>query len=301
MSENITHTGVVDDCLRLMTAATTFCPAFHEAAEAHRDMAHLGCMTRAGDRCNPGLLTTFREHWVTRAPADNLEAKLAFVLGWLCHRAADRQVKPIFRRFHPPETRTEKPTACSIYQDAHVFRMIYAAGQEPPYHPAMFGDDFKALSETINVEGMQDLVHILLRRALIEMHTLIPDVDEPEHWIGQFYSRKQQFYVDLVRYDKAINDPDPEKVKTYIVEDNFYDADDPIINAARRLQHGEAISPEDVDAAIKAGGASHYAQALMIGMRYLQAASDFFTSDMEIETLKTRLDIGKPGRDGKPV
>ena len=301
MSENITHTGVVDDCLRLMAAATTFCPAFHEAAGAHWEMARLGCMTRAGDRCNPGLLATFRERWAGRMPEENLEAKLAFVLGWLCHRAADRQVKPIFRRFHPPETRTEKPTACSIYQDAHIFRTIYAAGQEQPYHPAMFGDAFKTLSETVNVEGMQDLVHVLLRRALIEMHTLIPDVAEPERWIDQLHQRRQQFYVDLARYDKAINDPDLEKVKTYIVEDNFYDEDDPIIDAARRLQHGAAISAADVDAAIKASGASHYAQALMLGMRYLQAASDFFTSDMAMETLKTRLDVGKPGRDGKPV
>jgi hypothetical protein len=301
MSENITHTAVVDDCLRLMKAGTTFVPAFHQAAEAHWDMARLGCMTRAGDRCNPGLLATFRERWAGRKPEEHLEAKLAFVLGWLCHRAADRQVKPIFRRFHPPETRTEKPTECSIYQDAHVFRVIYAAGQEPPYHPAMFGDAFETLAETVNVEGIQDLAHALLRRVLIEMHTLIPDVAEPESWIDNLYNLKQQFYVDLERYDKAINDPDPEKVKTYIVEDNFYDEDDPIVDAARRLQDGEAVGPEDVDAAIEAGGASHYAQALMLGMKYLQAASDFFTSDMAVETLKTRLDVGKPGRDGKPV
>jgi hypothetical protein len=28
---------------------------------------------------------------------------------------------------------------------------------------------------------------------------------------------------------------------------------------------------------------------------------EFFTSDMEIEALKARLDVGKPGRDGKSV
>jgi hypothetical protein len=61
MSENITHTAVVDDSLRLMQAAGTVCEAFNQAARDHLDMAHLGCMTRAGDRCTPGLLTAFRD------------------------------------------------------------------------------------------------------------------------------------------------------------------------------------------------------------------------------------------------
>ena len=91
MSENITHTAVVDDGLRLMQAAGTVCEAFKQAARDHLDIAHLGCMTRAGDRCNPGLLATFRDRWADRTPDDLLEPKLAFVLGWLCHRAADRE------------------------------------------------------------------------------------------------------------------------------------------------------------------------------------------------------------------
>ncbi len=112
-----------------------------------------------------------------------------------------------------------------------------------------------------------------------------------------------KFYdeVDLARYDQSINHPDPAKIQRYIVEDNFYDAEDPIIRVARQLQYGDALASDVVEDATDRGGASHYAQALTTGMRYLQTANDFFTSDMELATLRERLDIGKPGRDGKPV
>jgi hypothetical protein len=299
MSENITHTAVVDDGLRLMQASGTICEPFKLAAREHLDMAHLGCMTRAGDRCNPGLLAAFRDRWADRTPDDHLEPKLAFVLGWLCHRAADRETKPIFRRFHPKKE--QSPTECSVYHDAFVFNEIYAGGEEPPYHPAMFGEGFEALRGAAPVESLSELIHVLLRRALIEMHTLIPDESQPEAWIDRLFTRKQRFYVDLARYEAAITNPDPDKVRRYIIEDRFYDREAPIIRTARALQHGEDLAPDAVDRAIDAGSRSHYGHALFLAMGYLRAASAFFTGWIEMDALTRRLDIGKPGRDGQPV
>ena len=301
MSEYITHTAVVDDCLRLMAASDRFCDAFKTAADQHHDMVHLGCATRGGDPCNPGLMTTFRDNWANRTPDQHLEPKLAFVLGWLCHRAADRQMKPVFRRFHPPGTRKEKPTECSVSHDAFAFRAVYAGGEEPPYHPAMFGEQFAALADAANVAGMGDLVRVLLRRALIEMHTLIPDLDDPEGWIDAIYTRKQAFYVDLERYEAAINSPDPDKAQRYIIEDNFYNGDEPLIRVARALQHGEDVTQAEVNEALTSAGDSHYGQALAIGMRYLQAADAYFLGEIDIDRLRERWDIGKPGVDGLPV
>lgn len=301
MSENITHTAVVDDCFLLMLASDAISTQFKHASREHLSMAHLGCMTRAGDRCNPGLLESFRGRWASRSSDDHLEAKLAFVLGWLCHRAADRQMKPIFRRFHPQGTPKETTTECSIYHDAYIFKTVYAGGKEPPYQPAMFGELFSELREKINVDSLQSLIHILLRRSLIEMHTLIPDEENPELWIDQLFTRQQDFYVNLQRYDDAINHPEPDKVNRYITTDNFYDPNEPIIAVARRLQYGESISGLDVTNAILAEAHSHYAQALKTGFRYLSAASDFFNTDMPLDTLKNHLDIGKLGRDGIAV
>jgi hypothetical protein len=234
MSENITHTAVVDDGIRLLRAADTICPAFKLAAGEHLDMAHLGCMTRSGDRWIPGLLETFRARWEQRAPEDHLEPKLAFVLGWICHRAADRQMKPVFRHFHPQETRTESPTECSIYHDAFIFRQVYACGAEPPYHPAMFGDMFAELARTVRVDNLEALAQVLMRRAFIAMHTFIPDESDPEAWLENLFRLKQTFYFALQRYDDVINRPDPAKVQRYIVDDHLYDIVGPIYPLALR-------------------------------------------------------------------
>jgi hypothetical protein len=165
----------------------------------------------------------------------------------------------------------------------------------------MFGQAFRTLASSINVSGIEELLHVLLRRALIGMHTLIPDVENPEGWIDRIYRRRQEFHVDLERYNRAITEPDPAKVQTYIAEDGFYDRSESIISTARRLQHGELVSYDEIVVALEAPAESHYGQALAIGMRYLKAASDFFVGDLDRETLEARLDIGKPGRDGQAV
>ena len=148
---------------------------------------------------------------------------------------------------------------------------------------------------------MQTLVHILLRRALIEMHTLIPDTENTETWIDELLTRQQDFYVNLERYDRAITYPDPNKVKQYITDDNFYDPDEAIIASARKLQHGVEITSEEINSSLITMPCSHYGIALYTGMRYLCGASDFFNSDMVMDKLHSVLDIGKPGRDGIAV
>ena len=54
--------------------------------------------------------------------------------------------------------------------------------------------------------------------------------------------------------------------------------------------------------AFNRNGASHYAQALKIGMDYLLAASRFFEDlGIDIDQPKDALDIGRAGRDGESV
>jgi hypothetical protein len=284
MSENITHTAIADDCLRLLRAAREICPAFQEVARDQREVARLGGITRYGDRFTVRLLESFRARWPTRQPADQLEPKLAFVLGWLAHRAADRQMKPVFREADPDHS--QDPTECSVYHDAFVFREVFAGGRDEPYHPAMFDDRWQSADEVLRA---------LLQRALLELHTLIPDGDDIEGWLDRLLGLRQTYQVDRARYAEAILRPDPAKVQRFIVAMNFYDPADPIIVAARALQRGE---PADVTAAADAPARSHYGQALQLGWSYLKAASDFFTGELSAAELTARLNIGRPGRDG---
>ncbi len=301
MSENVTHTGILDDCFRLMQVSDEICDAFKEVAVSQNDFARLGGITRSGDRFTVQLLDSFRKRWADRKPEDKLESKLAFVLGWLTHRAADRQMKPVFREAE--SDRTQSPSDCSVYHDAFVFMEVFAGGKEAPYNTATFEEGMQSLpvASAFDVAEVEAFFRALLQRALIELHTFIPDRDNIEPWLEKLSTLQQRFYVDINRYAAAIYKPDPEKVKRFITDVNFYDKEDAIIVAVRGIQRGEGVTAVQVKEAAEADAKSQYAQALQIGFGYLCAASEFFTTDMVPDALKARLDIGKPGRDGKSV
>ena len=120
MSENITHTAVTDDCARLARHSSTICSPVKEVLGEHLEIARLGGVTRAGGRHVLSLLQRYREAWHGRQEGDLLAEKLAFVLGWLCHRAADLQMKPIFHAVDGDCPRD--PTDCSVYHDVFLFR-----------------------------------------------------------------------------------------------------------------------------------------------------------------------------------
>ena len=292
MSENITHTAVLDDCFRLMAAHNKVCDAFREVMRDQVRFARLGGITRRGDFHSVGLLTSIRQRWDGRSTDDKLEPKLAFILGWLTHRAADRQMKPIFREVEPG--RPVSPAHSSVHQDAFIFHEVYQSGKANPYHPQTFADT-PDVAPGIDAAALEELIRVLLQRALIELHTLIPDDENIEGWLENLFDRQQRFYVDRERYAQAVANPDPEWVRRGIEEVNFYDRDEPIIQAARAIQHGQSAG---VVAALAAEARSHYAQALKMGCGYILAASDFFSSDMAPAELEALFNIGKPGRDG---
>jgi hypothetical protein len=281
MSENITHVAVCDDCHRLLSRLPQICSAFQEAI-THRELARLGSVTRATDRFNPPLLARIREGWAGREPAENLPRKLAFSLGALCHRAADRTFKPVFRALQPGYQ--VSPSDVSVYHDVTLFREVYKEGAEPPYSP----DLFKA--ET----AFEEHFRVLVQRALIAMHTFIPDVENAEAWLEQVIDLRQRFYVELARYAAAYNDPDPAKVERYIIEPNFYDETDPLLQLARAIQKGEAVSGAQVAEALEAEAGSQYDQAVRRGLRYLRVANGFFLGEMDADALRQGLEIGRP-------
>jgi hypothetical protein len=315
MSENITHTAVVDDCIRLLTSSPDFCDAFRGVGRDHLEFIRLGAITRRADGHTVAMLTTLRDRWADRPGADQLEEKLAFVLGWLCHRAADREAKPYFRDIEGPKRQGRKsPTDTSVYNDALVFHEVFNGGRTGPYHPGMWDDGLSSLpaSSSVDVAALEELIQTLMQRALVELHTFIPDEGDIEKWMAGLFAARQRFYVDRQRYAKAIADPDPELVQRYLVEPNFYDRGDLLIRTARTLQRGESPSPDGAMAVREALSEppgrdeqarrpSIYECMLRQGMRYLEAANAFWSGRLSSEDLAERFDIGKPGRDGKVV
>lgn len=279
MSENITHTGVVDDCRHLVLHDPAMPEAFGVALREHHDLVRLGGITRFGDQCNPSLLRELRAAWPTRT--SNTAPKLAFVLGWMSHRAADRQFKRVFRAVDVGCPR--KPTDCSVYHDAVVLREVYGLDSAP--YAGALADRPGSLSS---------LAFSLLQRALIELHTLHPDAEHASGWLDQLIARRQRASVDIARYVAAVERPDPELTRRFIDAIGFYRRNEPLLLLARSVQAGApaAIALERALSAAATG--CLYAQAVARAFRYVRAAGEYFHGAISDEELAARLDIGKP-------
>ncbi len=302
MSENITHTAVMDDAFNLMLISNRFSDAFKQAGKNHRRFGQLAGVTRSGDRFTIDLLERYRTSWPGGSGdsgADTLGAKIAFILGWLCHRATDRQFKPVFRSFDPEGKLS--PTDCSVYHDAFLFRELYM--NEAEFSPSMFerNMDSVAASKVVDAPSLLELFRVSLKRILIEMHTFIPDQEDIDGWLEKLHSLQQTFYVDSERYAEVVARPDPEMIRRFIEEINFYDRSEPFLVLTRNLRNGKETTNDQLESALTAGTKSHYAQAVQRSFQYIEAASLFFEDDLDRDGLSERLDIGKPGSDGKSV
>ncbi len=285
MSENITHTGVTDDCRRLLLHDGRICEAFTEALQSHHEIVRLGGVTRHGARFVEQLLDHFRTARPEGDDGELVEQKLAFVLGWLFHRAADLQMKPVLRAADPDCPRS--PTDCSVYHDVHVFREVYGGGEADPYSRETI-----VKPECEGVDSLEDLVRALLQRALIGLHTLIPDHQDIEGWLERLIDLRQRYRVNVERYTQALTDPDPGCVKRFIEEVNFYDPDEGLIRLARSIQRGEPAEETDLDEALDAAAdGSHYAGALRRGVLYAFAADGYFRGRIGSDEFRTQLEM----------
>jgi hypothetical protein len=93
MSEHITRTALCDDNLHLLNGLPPLHTQIRAACAQHPDIARMGAITRSADRWTPHL---FRAGQSTEQDPRLLE-RLAFGIGALTHRSADRHMKPIIR------------------------------------------------------------------------------------------------------------------------------------------------------------------------------------------------------------
>ena len=285
MSEYIVHTSVAEDCFNILLISDDIIPLFKEVIKKHRRFAHLGSITRGGDKFIVNLISKYKKEW-----NDNFEHRLAFVLGWLCHRATDREMKPLYRELEPESSIS--PKDCSIYQDVFIFKEFYLKNSSK----ALLED--KMESTNIVNPLILELARLILQRLLIEIHTLIPDKENIEIWIDKLFKLKQDFYVDIKRYEDVLNKPDKEKFRKFILESNFFNENDPLIIVAKKLREKTIVNPDEVRKAIYSKNESFYARSIRLSYEYIFSASEFFQDKIREDELTNRLNIGKPGRDG---
>ena len=234
-----------------------------------------------------------------------MEEKLAFVLGWRCHNAADRHFKPIYRKVQPEYYKNEtgvdadekNASDARIYHDLIVFREVYDSGKRKGFSPHFLEDSLGGhpAAGSVAVVPMEAAMGGVVQRSLLGLQSFAAKETDGERWLKRFEQRRQEFYIDIHRYARGIEAPPPGWLRRFILENNFYDRRDPLIRLARALHQGERNPDIGLDQAVEqAGRQSQYAQALRKAYLYMTACSEFFERKIGEAELRPRLDLGTP-------
>ena len=282
------------------------CEPFKSVLKKYWDIASLGTLTRSGDKYTVQLLQYCRDQWPTRKNGDFLEEKLAYVIGWRCHNAADRHFKPIYREVQPEHYKNEAQqqgdpderdvSDVRIYHDVIVFREVYDWGRRgnmiSPYlvqdnldgHPAAIA---------LAVEPLEAAVGGMMQRTLLGLQAFTGRETDGTAWRKRFQKQLQDYYVDIHRYARSVEGPQTDYLRRFALENRLYDKRDPLIRLARALQTNSGHSDLDLNHALEqAKDQSQYAQTLRQGYGYLLASSEFFERKISEDELRHRLDLG---------
>jgi len=302
MSEYIGHIIVAQDSMRLARRWGAITSAFKQAIAAAPDAVHLGSATRIGNRFLDSILLDLRDRWSPDATEDDL-TRLAFVLGWVTHQAADGFFKPVYEQQQPEhyaEGRPE-PSDVRIYHDIVLFHAAAASGRVEPFHPALL--DFRLerdpAARALSVTETEDLVGLRWQRDLMGLIGAL-DADDTafEDRLDAFLIYLEPTYVELARYATAAHRPDPTHLRSFVHDVRFYDPADPLIERARATQQdgNEKDADDDLTLALDAAetDGSLYARVLALNLRFLHTASRVFEGQAGRDALRPILDA-QPG------
>ncbi len=295
MSEHITHIAIHDDVRRLVLKLGDVPQPLRDAWEKNPEEARMGGVTRRADNWSAQIVDWARGEQAKpshdRDP--NAGRKVAFVLGALTHRSIDRHMKPVFTHFKQAiDARMIDDTPlneCTIYCDVLILKEVFGLDD-------VFTPDLLARSEMDRTATIHDALMSTFRRVLIHMRTFNPDDANVHTWLDRLFRGMQGFNIRLAEYARVAGAPDPALWQKYLIDMNFYDANDPLIHAARTLQHGKDVSEAEVNRAVDGTDhqASRYARAMRRAIEYIRAAGELFDGKITIDEAKPRLDIGVP-------
>ena len=304
ISEHLVHTAVLRDSMLLMERLDGVDNDLKALMHRYSTFAQLGCITVSGDVFSYKLLQQFKEDVKKEDPYR--EAKIAFVMGWISHRACDRVMKIIWKEAQFKGRGTDvdpnvSPYECSIYHEAEAFKLYFE--HENDYLFALFPDEMQRYAgpRQLNQEWAYAMVQGSFAANLLNIQT-IPDNLIDQTRFEELCMRVQKFYVDLARYRRAICTPISENYEEFVKKIDWYNANDSIIKAVIAIRQGEELSSDEVQNAVNASASSHYAHALMLSMQYILSANHYLIHpEADMMWLKDRLDIGKPGANGLAV
>lgn len=291
MSEHITHLAVAEDSARVVLQNENFSSPMRIAMQKYPEALRLGSVTRSGDTFIFPLLTEWKKDWEKN---DKREEQMAYIIGWAGHLAADRTFKPVFRitdlafytRGYPG------PAHASIYHDAVTFAQVYQYGESGPFHPTALQKNAQghAAADYLPVNRIEGAMASNFGVNLATFKEFLPEkIDNWEKQWKALEDEKQRFYVEIDRYTEAHHESDDNRMRQYILDPNFYDPNDPIIQLARSVQLDQSSDIRLSEALQDTENQSLYAQSLRLGYDFLMACSDYFADKIDLETAKKQM------------
>lgn len=305
MSEHLTHVAVAEDAARIALLSDNINEAFKIAINNHMDAVRLGSVGRSGDAYTMEFLHFARDNWNSREDGDFVEEKLAFLIGWRGHLAADRRWKGEYRVVDNEHYANNKPSpsTASIYHDIVVFNEVYDRGKSFPYSKALL--DYRLEShpafKALDVLAVEEVFVPAWRRQLLELQSFLSEDadDDFDRFIaltvgGSGRPRTERFDISMLRYADAAQQPHKDFMRRFIAEPNFYDRSNAIIRLARSQQQGYTDTSINLQYAVEmAKDQSQYAQALSLAFTYYQAASDYFEGKINEERFRLLSNMGE--------
>jgi hypothetical protein len=178
-----------------------------------------------------------------------------------------------------------------------VFREVYDCGRKKgsPISPYLLQDNLGGhpASAAMAVAPMEGALGGVVQRTLLGLQGFAGGETDAAKWLARFQKQLQDYYVDVHRYARSVEQPDPDFLRRFILDNRFYDRRDPLIRLARALQAGKQLPDIPLETAVaQAEHQSQYAQTIRQGYLYLAASSEFFEEKIGEEELRRRLDLG---------
>ncbi len=310
MSDHIAHIAICDDTFRLAALDPKVPDDFKRLMQTHREAAHMGSVTRHADLWSADIIAKSREEIQGDSPeGPHTRDKLGFVLGALTHRSADRHTKPITKCWpgkdgYDPGTDALNANESKIYQDVFVLREVYGITTAQGDATTGVGGDMAGSfvgpllhrPHGERAAALEEHFRVLIRRALISMHTLAPDDHHIDPWLEGFFDALQTYPKTIRMYAQILTDWPADKVKQYLTDKHFYEREDPLIVLARSLQAGHEHNAANLAQATSqtTTNSSRYARTLARALEYIHAGGELYEGRITVDEAKRRLDVGVP-------
>ena len=296
MSEYLSHAAVYDDLRRLALRHDGLPEAFHAAFRQFPDYGRAGSVTRGNYEHVVPMLAEYRTRWTPDDEA--MTQRLAFAMGWISHRAADRHIKPVAvvtePEFYEPDGEGSGISKPRVWQDLVLYDAVYDEGRAGTIPEHLFSRHLRdhETADALDLRSLEPVVHAQWLEGMAALHVAVsePSAAPLAERLDAFLDARQNYYVPLGDYADRIEDPPPEEVQRFVYATHLYDADDPLIALAHAPEGGAGRPLAEARAATD-DTASQYALTLARGLGYLDAAGAFWDGDISRDALEEAFDF----------